>query len=402
MQNLKTGLARTFSENYMVRCFAEVAGSKCGPKGHTTMTALRAADRAGGGDDVAMAFLELVRNLHIASDEEDTVVSPSVDEEIILTRSGMELRQLYLQARNETSRKLLHDEAARRILLWQDATSTKAVLADILETPFGHRFGVQFDIGTLGLAFQILLDKGYLKAIGSWQDPTLGLHLTPKGRECVISTDGDVSEFEHLRNGSPVMSSANHFNISGPVGNFVAGNNSGSMHSIHQTNVYRQSALDLAQLLQTAVETGGTRRRNPHIHRQPSMTNLNVSHRALSPTRHRRIRAVCASLPRVHMPVHDRTSKPRRRRPPPSTTRSAVSPDRYRGPPLAPGFQDPAFVTSTILTSVQQRLVCSLTSALLDTCWRVFSHELVRGRSAPRRFPGGAGTFNCNNHQAML
>jgi len=298
MQCLFTGLAKTVSENYMVRCFAEVTGSKCSSKGHTTMTPLRAANLAGGGEDVATAFVELIRNLHLASDEEDTVVSPSVNEEIMLTRSGMELRQSYLQAKNETSRRLLHNEATRRILLWQDATSTKAVLADMLETPFGHRFGVQFDMGTLGHAFQILLDKGYLKAIGSWQDPTLGLHLTPKGRDCVISADGDVSEFEHLRNGNPAMSSVNHFTISGPVGNLVAGNNSGSMHNIHQTNVYQQAALDLAQILKTAVETGEI----PASHRAlvqeclQELTDIGVSEVPPEPARLSKVAAKCRQL----------------------------------------------------------------------------------------------------------
>jgi hypothetical protein len=89
------------------------------------------------------------------------------------------------------------------------------------------------------------VEHGMLTAMGSFQDRTLGLDLTSKGKQCVIRYDADFEAFEAASRSTGVN---NTYNV-GNVGNFVAGDNHGTMNAWIQV----QNPQDAAALLAAAV-----------------------------------------------------------------------------------------------------------------------------------------------------
>lgn len=121
----------------------------------------------------------------------------------------------------------------------------QAVLAQIGETPYGYFYGDPFQENELSEAFDFLLDKGFLKKLGSSQDRTLGLELTPDGQQCVVRYGADTDEYERASRSSGVSNTYNMANVA----NFVAGDNHGTMNAWNQI----QSSSDAATLLAAAI-----------------------------------------------------------------------------------------------------------------------------------------------------
>lgn len=175
-------------------------------------------------------------------------------EVLYLSHEGLRVFEKYrrMAARGIDVRSERYVAATRNILQWRDADKDMAGLSDIHQTPFGSVFGDPFREEELAEAFDELIVKGLLKSLGSGEDPTLGLDLTPTGRSCVIRHGADIDAFERASARSGVN---NTYNL-GQVGNFVAGDNHGTMNSWTDVASSSEAAGLLAAAIRLATLNG--------------------------------------------------------------------------------------------------------------------------------------------------
>lgn len=188
------------------------------------------------------------------------------DEVLYLSPEGIQLLDKYRQmsGRTGSTRSSRFMAAATAVLRWRDCTEDRAVVTDITRTPYGYFYGTPFQSDELHEVFAFLKDKGLVKAFGAMGEPSLGIELTPAGRQCVVRYRADVDVYERSVRSSRVT---NTYNM-GNVNNFVAGDNHGTMNS--WTHV--QNSNDAAALLAAAIRiaslngeiTGETAQRLAH------------------------------------------------------------------------------------------------------------------------------------------
>lgn len=243
---LYTGAVWTDEDLRRVRLLSAVA--RKGVNGHATeLTPLQAAEELGLDSSEAETLTTLLEDEELLDRQFSSAGGFQADEPLYPSSSGKQLLARYkrVAARGADVRSERYRAATRAILQWRDTDKSRTVLRDIVRTPHGYYFGDQFQDSELEDAYDDLVERGLLKAFGSGQDKTLGLELTPKGKQCVIRYDADVEAYETATKGSGV---SNTYNV-GNVGNFVAGNNHGTMNAWTQV----QNPQDAAALLAAAV-----------------------------------------------------------------------------------------------------------------------------------------------------
>lgn len=213
----------------------------------TETTPLQAAKELGLGSAEAEMLIQLLDDLGMLDRQFVSAGGFQADEVLYISSTGKELLATYRRAgaRGADVRSARYLAANRAILRWRDDDENRTVLQEISRTPYGYFYGDSFRESELMDAFNNLVEHGMLTAMGSFQDQTLGLDLTSKGRQCVIRYDADFEAFEAASRSTGVN---NTYNV-GNVGNFVAGDNHGTMNAWTQV----QNPQDAAALLAAAV-----------------------------------------------------------------------------------------------------------------------------------------------------
>lgn len=241
------GTATTAEELRIARMLSALAAGGVNNGFMTQLSPLAAAeahelDRA-AADELQQTF----RDLELVNRKFDSAGGNPVDEVLYLSPEGTNVLSKYrrIGARGSDVRSERYLAAIRAILRWRDAEDGMAVLGGIKGTPYGFFYGDPLQENELLDAFDELVEKGLLKKYGSFQDRTLGLALTPSGKQCVVRHNADIEEFERASRSNSV---SHTYNV-GNVGNFVAGDNHGTMNAWTQV----QSPQEAASLLAAAV-----------------------------------------------------------------------------------------------------------------------------------------------------
>lgn len=245
---VQTGTATTAEELRITRMLSALAAGGVNNGFVTQLSPLAAAGAHGLDRAAAEELQRTFRDMELVNREFESVGGNPVDEELYLSDEGKRVLSKYhrVGAQGYDVRSERYLAATRAILRWRDAENGMAILAGITETPYGFFYGDPLLENELLEAFDALVEKGMLKKRGSAQDRTLGLALTPKGKECVVRYDADIEEFERASRSNNV---SHTYNV-GNVGNFVAGDNHGTMNAWTQV----QSPQEAAGLLAAAVK----------------------------------------------------------------------------------------------------------------------------------------------------
>lgn len=243
---LSTGTASTEEDVQVTRVLSVLA--RGGVNSHATeMTPLQAAEELGLGSAEAEKLTQLLDDQEMLNRQFVSAGGFQADEVLYLSSTGKELLATYRRvgARAADVRSARYLAANKAILRWRDDDGNRTVLKEISGTPYGYFYGDSFRESELMDAFNNLAEHGMLTALGSFQDKTLGLDLTSKGKQCVIRYDADFEAFQAASGSTGVN---NTYNV-GNIGNFVAGDNHGTMNA--WTHV--QNPQDAAALLAAAV-----------------------------------------------------------------------------------------------------------------------------------------------------
>ncbi|TJY66201.1 hypothetical protein E4J89_17110 [Arthrobacter sp. CAU 1506] len=243
---LYTGTASTEEDVQITRMLSVLA--RGGVNSYATeLTPLQAVEELGLGSAEAETLTQLLDDQGMLNPQFATAGGFQADEVLYPSSTGKELLATYRRvgARGADVRSLRYLAANKAILRWRDDDKNRAVLQEISGTPYGYFYGDSFKESELTDAFNNLVEHGLLTAMGSFQDKTLGLALTSKGKQCVIRYDADFEAFEAASRSTGVN---NTYNV-GSVGNFVAGDNHGTMNAWTQV----QNPQDAAALLAAAV-----------------------------------------------------------------------------------------------------------------------------------------------------
>lgn len=250
---LHTGTATTEEELPIARMLSGIALG--GVNSHATkQSPLEAAEALGLDHSAAENLQQILRDQELLNRKFDSAGGNPVDEELYPSSTGKDLLAKYrrIGARGSDVRSERYLAATRAILRWRDAEKGMAVLGDIAETPYGYFYGDALQDDELKEAFDHLLEQGLLKKFGSASDPTLGLELTPLGKQCVIRHDADIEQLERASRSNSV----NHTYNVGTVGNFVAGDNHGTMNAWMQVQNPQEAAALLAAAVRIASLNG--------------------------------------------------------------------------------------------------------------------------------------------------
>lgn len=243
---LYTGLASTEEDVQVTRMLSVLA--RGGVNSHATeMTPFQAAQELGLGSAQAEMLTQLLDDLGMLNGQFVSAGGFQADEVLYPNSAGKELLATYRRvgARAADVRSARYLAANKAILRWRDDDENRTVLQEISSTPYGYFCGDSFRESELMDAFNNLVEHGMLTTMGSFQDKTFGLDLTSKGKQCVIRYDADFEAFEAASRSTGVN---NTYNV-GNVGNFVAGDNHGTMNAWTQV----QNPQDAAALLAAAV-----------------------------------------------------------------------------------------------------------------------------------------------------